>query len=115
MKKYFFIAVLFVLSACSSQPVIVQGNNTPPANPSVSVPKIVNVLDQSGRITAEVDTNTGTVKYYQSPEKSFEACFRAYMIYSSQVEKALHPAPAKAEDKKAEVKKEEKKPVTKKK
>lgn len=102
MKKYLFVMVLLVAGCASKAPVGNRGS------------KYANVLDTDNRITADVNTTTGDVMYYQSPEKAFEALFHAYVSYKNQVDAAMAQSQPKPEVKKEEVKKAPEKKIEKK-
>lgn len=91
MKKLLFLAVL-----------IVAGCSTPP--PVTPTAKFANILDGNNKIVADINKETGAVKFYDSPEKALLALYSAYIPIYNQLDSILHPKPP--EDGKPSVKTE---------
>ncbi len=98
MKKVFLVGLLLVSACASKQPV------TTTARDLRFGRGILSVSMPNKKMDAQVDTNTGEVTYYTTPEAAFESAVFGYMSLVQQVDTAQHqlqnPVPAKKDEKK---------------
>lgn len=90
MKTMSLAVIALLVTACASNPPKTPDNG-----------QWINLTRPDNRVSAAIETKTGEVKFYDSPEESFKVLFGAFSQYS----KTCTPTPEKVAEKKAAEKK----------